>query len=262
MEVEFDSFSNFQSWIDDIKTCFSYKLFISILAINSYEIKNIQPDESHINIYLHQLSENKWYKAVDSRKPFSKEKTPFELMVLEILDTIKKTFYTFAIKCNLKHNSKISKKPDIKMIQYYNNKHNCEWFNSDGNNLTARILIEDVTKFTDMVNKFKNEVNYKLIVDYGNANDSKNFNMFSSADKYVQMRNNLYYWLDYTYIEIELPYYAQPLLNLIKIIFAGLGAKNTNAFDSKAHNMLFHNFLTKGLYDPRLFLIIERFLRL
>lgn len=94
----------------------------------------------------------------------------------------------------------------------------------------------------------KSEKYYKIQI--GDVHDiyGKNFVSF----EYHLMKENLLFWLNYLHIKIEVPNHANPLLNLIKIILMGLSQRNEGHF---------RDFLVKGLYDPRLFLSIESFLK-
>ena len=244
MAQEFTPFSIFPNWINEVKIRLGKQTLRAVININTEEQKHLAWNESYISVEISNFWIMGYFKACDTHKRRD-TKSPFETMVFEILDVLKNVSAEFTVYYKFKKHYRLMEHPDFQFIAQIKEKKLSDTFYWNGQNLCF-IVYATIYSFKRQITELKREKYLKIQIGdvYDTCAD------FALHD-YHLTKSNLLFWLDYLHIEIEVSYHTRLLLNLIRIILAGLSQRNEGPF---------RDFLVKGLYDPRLFMVIEWFL--
>jgi len=258
MPRKFKLFSELRDWVDGVKIWLDKKMLKAIIKINMEEKKHLGPGESYISIQISNFRTG-YFKACDIRPGLYTE-SPFEILVLKILDFLKSVSAEFTICYEFKKHCRLREHPYFKFIARIKENLFIHKFYWNGQNLcfidhteicSFKLEISELESYGRSArNGPELERENHMKIQIGDVRDTDDAEL--SLRDYYKMKENLLFWLDYLHIEIEVPYSTRPLLNLIRVILAGLSQRNEGPF---------RDFLVKGLYDPRLFLFIEPFLK-
>lgn len=279
MSRDFTPFYEFRDWIKTVKKQHGFINLTTIIRINADD-KKVDWDESCVSVLTDVFSCPMYFKAHDTHKT-PDSKSPFERMVLEIFDNVKRISKKIVVFYEPKKHYRLNEHPDFKFIEDMKSfSHTFYWTGKKLGVIVEctvygfkkRLLELQDTKYFGPDNKTNRSV--KLFVECNNDGLYYGTHAVERA-KYYQMKYNLLFWMNFMPIEIiwtnsqeralvevlrtnrpkpalvEVPHYAKPVLNLINIIFAGLSKENAGHF---------RDFLIRGLYDPRLLFLIELFL--
>lgn len=116
MSREFTPFSEFRIWVNLIKEQNIGRTLRTVVNINNTEQKNLAWNESCVSVEISNFCIVWYFKARDTHKQRD-TKSPFEIMVLEILDLLKNVLAEFVVHYKSKKHYRLTEHPDFEFIE-------------------------------------------------------------------------------------------------------------------------------------------------
>jgi len=238
-------------WLNRMKP--KIRNFLFFISVYKSEICGIQTIDGYARfvVFTKGLLESVEivdFKADNSKKN-DKNLTLFEEHFAKFFEMIKNMPVILEVRCNFRPESPLWHLQDFQTVKKVYRTFPEACFYWTGRQLIGIVKINS-DLFKQNLDKALEFENILLDVDY--------YNSPVDIITYNQMKENLLYWIDHTHIGLNVQSEVAPLLNLILILLPGLSKPPS---DKPNKSSTFHNFLTKGLYDPRLLLLIEEFIR-
>lgn len=267
-DFKYTSVHDIYAWLNNIKNRIQAQLVFHI-SVNTTKFLGVCSTESYARIVIFAIGIVQPLRIIHFKENDTKKnhenRTVFEAHFAKIFQRIKMLPVDLQINCNFRPGSRLWKLPDFQIVKSVHEKFpdaRFSWLETktvDATKESGR-LIGKVDVDTD---------NFKEILDrasvFGNILlDFSHNNIYENDKSYDAIKESLWCWLGHTHVGLVVPGKIFPLLKLILILLPGLARpERSGEIDAAKHeaDITFHDFLTKGLYDPRLFLFIEDFSR-